>query len=76
MIEKHESEEVQAIRDLTRVMIALNGKYKTKAEAVRGLYELSIPSARIAAILAIPAKDVASQLAKDKKKGVKGQENG
>ena len=44
-------EVVDAINDLTRVTIALNGKFTTKAEAVRALHLLAIPSGRIASIL-------------------------
>jgi len=63
---------VQAINDLTRVTIALNGGFGTKAEAVRRLAELSIPSGRIAAILAMAQPDVASIISKAKKKQSKG----
>ncbi len=59
---------VQAINDLTRVTIALNGGFGTKSEAVRRLAELSIPSGRIAAILAMAQTDVASIISKAKKK--------
>ncbi len=62
---------VEAIHDLTRVTIALSGKFETRAEAVRRLNELSIPQTRIAAILAIQLKDVTSVLAKAKKRAVK-----
>jgi DNA-directed RNA polymerase specialized sigma24 family protein len=58
---------VDAITDLTRVMIALQGKYSSKSEAIRSLHELSIPNGRIAAILAMPVGDVASAVAKAKK---------
>ena len=61
-------EVVNAITDLTRVTIALSGKFETKADAVRRLSELAIPQTRIAAILAIEAKHVASILSKDKKR--------
>jgi hypothetical protein len=63
-----ESEVVAAIQDLTRVTIALHGSFGSKAEAIRRLHELSIPSGRIAAILAIPQGDVTSAIAKAKKK--------
>lgn len=59
---------VQAINDLTRVTIALSGGFGTKAEAVRRLAELSIPSGRIAAILAMAQTDVSSIISKAKKK--------
>jgi hypothetical protein len=63
-----ESTVVDAINDLTRVTIALSGKITTKSDAIRKLNELAIPQARIAAILAMPVKDVSSLLTKDKKK--------
>ena len=59
---------VDAINDLTRVTIALSGKFDTKSDAVRAMAKLSIPNNRIAAILAMPPPDVASILAKDRKK--------
>lgn len=59
---------VAAIQDLTRVTIALHGGFGSKAEAIRRLHELSIPSGRIAAILAIPQGDVSSAISKAKKK--------
>ena len=62
---------VEAIHDLTRVMIALHGSFNSKSEAVRRLDELSIPPARIASILAMEAKDVRSALAKARKRSGK-----
>jgi hypothetical protein len=59
---------VEAINDLTRVTIALSGKFESKSEAVRQMAALSIPNNRIAAILAMSPPDVASILAKDRKK--------
>lgn len=64
---------VEAIHDLTRVTIALSGQVSTKSDAIRKLTELSIPPARIAAILAMPLKDVTSFLTKEKKRGAKGE---
>jgi hypothetical protein len=58
---------VEAINDLTRVMIALHGGFSSKSEAIRRLHELSIPSGRIASILAIKQSDVASAIAKSRK---------
>ncbi|MEK6375742.1 MAG: hypothetical protein AABO58_23940 [Acidobacteriota bacterium] len=58
---------VEAINDLTRVMIALNGGFSSKSEAIRRLHELSIPSGRIAAILAVNQNDVTSAIAKFRK---------
>lgn len=69
-------EVVQAIHDLTRVIIAINGRYATKSDAIRGLNDLGIPSGRIAAILAMRQPDVASVLAKDKKRSKKEEPNG
>jgi hypothetical protein len=64
---------VEAINDLTRVTIALSGKINSKSDAIRKLSELSIPPARVAAILAMPVKDVSSLLSKEKKKTSKGE---
>lgn len=65
---------VEAINDLTRVTIALNGGFGTQSEAVRRLAELSISPARIASIMSIPVTNVYSVLAKQKKKKGKGTE--
>ncbi len=59
---------VDAINDLTRVILATGGKYKNKSEAIRSLNDLSIPNTRIASIFAMQTKDVASVLAKQDKK--------
>lgn len=59
---------VDAVHDLTRVVIATQGNFETKAAVVRRLADLSIPPARIAAILAIPQKQVHSVLTKARKK--------
>lgn len=64
----HEQPIVDAITDLTRVTIALSGKFGTKSDAIRKLSDLAIPPARIAAILAMKITDVSSVLAKEKKK--------
>ncbi len=59
---------VDAINDLTRVVIAVNGKFETKAEAVRRLVEFSIPPVRIAAILAMELKAVHTVISRMKQK--------
>lgn len=59
---------VDAVNDLTRVVIATQGNFESKADIVRKLSDLSIPPPRIAAILAMPQKDVSSVLAKARKK--------
>ena len=59
---------VEAIQDLTRVMLALNGDFQTTAEAIRKLLSLSIPPSRVAALLGVDTKHVTSTMAKDKKK--------
>ena len=69
-------EVVEAVQDLTRVTIALSGNFQSKSEAVRRLHELAIPPSRIAAILAMPVRDVSSAIAKEKKKRPKGKKNG
>jgi len=58
---------VDAVYDLARITIALSGKFDSKSEAVRRLSELSIPSSRIATILAMPVGDVSSAIAKSRK---------
>lgn len=59
-----------AIYDLARVVVAIGGKFESKAEAVRRLHEFSIPPSRIATILAMKANDVTSVIARDKKRKV------
>lgn len=71
MANGNNEEVVSAINDLTRVIIALNGGFSSKSEAVRKLYELSIPSGRIASILAMTQPDVASIISKAKKNSKK-----
>ena len=58
---------VDAVNDLTRVTLAVHGNFASKAEAIRRLDELAIPVGRIAAIMAIPSKDVSSVLARQRK---------
>lgn len=66
-----------AVLDLTRVTLAVSGKFASKSEAMRKLADLSIPASRIAAILAVPLNDVTSALAKAKKSGKgKGERTG
>jgi hypothetical protein len=62
-----EHEIVDAINDLTRVTIALNGGFSSKSEAIRQLHDLAIPSGRIASLLGMKQGDVASLIAKLKK---------
>lgn len=59
---------VDAIQDLTRVTIAFNGKFESKAETVRALIKLGIAPSRVAALLGIPAKSVHAELAKAKRR--------
>jgi len=59
---------VDAINDLTRVTLAIHGKFASKSEAMRKLAELAIPPSRIAAILAVPTSEVTSALAKARKR--------
>jgi hypothetical protein len=69
--EAKNDEVVEALRDLTRVLLAMNGDFTSKSETVRKLYELSIPPARIASLLSMQLKDVTSVIYK-MKKGKKG----
>lgn len=57
----------EAVRDLTRIMLALNGEFTSKSEIIRKLNDLSIPPNRIAALLGMQTKDVTSALLKAKK---------
>ena len=58
---------VDAINDLARINIAVSGKFESRNDAVRALLDLSIPPARVAAILAMPPKQVWSVIAKAKR---------
>lgn len=62
-----DDELVEAINDLTRVTIALNGGFTTKADGIRRLHELAIPSGRIASLLGVKQNDVTATIAKLKK---------
>lgn len=55
---------VKAIDDLTRVMLSAQGQFDSRSEAIRRLSQLGISSPRIAAILSLRTKDVASVVAK------------
>lgn len=68
MTEDVNDEILAAIQDLTRVVLATQGGFATKADAVRRLTELSIPPARIANLLSISTNAVHSTLTKAKKK--------
>jgi len=59
---------VDALNDLTRIVIAIQGNFGSKADVVRRLADLSIPPVRIAAILAMPQNQVHSVLTKARKK--------
>ena len=55
---------VDAVNDLTRVVLALQGKFESRSEAVRRLHEMGIPSTRIGGILGMRTQDVSSVIAK------------
>lgn len=59
---------IDAVQDLTRVVISTQGNFGSKADVVRRLADLSIPPARIAVILAMSQNHVTSVLAKARKK--------
>ena len=59
---------VDAVNDLTRIVIAIQGNFGSKADVVRRLADLSIPPLRIAAILATPQNQVHSVLTRARKK--------
>jgi hypothetical protein len=58
---------LQAIHDLTRVIIACDDQITSKSEAVRRLHLAAIPQARIASLLSMPTKDVTSIVSRIKK---------
>jgi hypothetical protein len=58
---------VQAVQDLTRVVLASSG-FVSRADAIRKLHEAAIPPARIARLLVVPVTSVTSTLTKAKKK--------
>lgn len=67
MADEGVKELVEAIHDLTRVTIALHGKFESKAEAIRKLDEIGLSTSRIANIFGMPSKDVSSTILKAKK---------
>lgn len=62
---------VQAIRELTRVMILLNGDFDSQADAVRQLAEMGIETGSIAAILDMESKNVSSIINRARKRAAK-----
>lgn len=63
-----DSEVVEAIRDLTRVIVALHGDFESRAAAIRALSDLGIRPSSIATIFDIQAKDVSSVISKAKRR--------
>ena len=70
------SELLEAVRDLTRVMLALHGKFATTTEAVNKLLSLSIPQNRVADLLGLPGNYVRAVAAKTRKRTGSGKKNG
>lgn len=66
-INSNNDELVEAVRDLTRVLLALGGKFENKSEMIRELNSLSISPSRIALLVGMPLKDVTSILSRAKK---------
>lgn len=64
---------IEAIRDLTRVLLIQNGELTSKSETIRKLHSLSIPPSRIALLLGMKAKDVTSALSKAKRASIDGE---
>jgi hypothetical protein len=58
---------IEAVRDLSRILLAINAPSTTQADLIRKLNGLSIPASRIALLLDIPSKDVRSVLARSRK---------
>jgi len=69
--ESNYDELVDAIRDLTRVVLATSGQFTSKSEIIRKLNDLSMPPSRIARLLNMQLKDVTSAIYKAKKSGKK-----
>jgi DNA-directed RNA polymerase specialized sigma24 family protein len=61
------AEVAEAVRDLTRVILALDEQSSNKSEVIRRLHAHSILPARIASLLGMKSKDVTSALSKAKK---------
>ena len=59
-------EMVEAIKDLTRVIIAMSGEFTSKAEIIRKL-QMLMPPNRIGELLGMKTKDVTSAILKAKK---------
>ena len=59
---------IEAIRDLTRVIIALNGQSSSKSDIVRKLDSVSMSPTRIAWLLEMKPKDVTSIISRARKK--------
>ena len=62
------AEIVEAIRDLTRVILVLDNQSANKSDIIRRLHAVSISPARIASLLGMETKDVTSALSKAKKR--------
>lgn len=58
---------VEAVQDLTRVLLATSASLGSKAQAVRRLAEFSIPPNRIALLLSMSQAHVGSVLSKARK---------
>jgi len=69
--DSNNDELVDAIQDLTRVILATSGQFASKSEIIRKLYDLSMPPSRIARLLNMQVKDVTSAIAKSRKSGKK-----
>lgn len=67
---------IAAIEDLSRITIALGGKFESKADAVRQLSDLGIPPVRIAGLLAVPPKSVHAELVKARHRKIRGRRQG
>ena len=62
------AEVADAIEDLSRIVIAVSGRFESKADAIRQLSDLGIVPVRVASLLAIPAKSVHAELSKAKQR--------
>lgn len=65
------SDVVEAVRDLTRVLVALHGNFDSRAAAIRALSDMGLRPSSIATIFDVKTKDVTSVISKANKRAKK-----
>jgi hypothetical protein len=66
--EDHSIDLLTAIQDLSRITIALSGKFDSKADAIRRLSDLGMSPVRVATLLAVPPTTVHAELVRTRKR--------